>query len=167
MLIRTEFQRSCVRNKIVWSDTKIELCGLNSKVMSERNRAALITYPIPSQKWSIVVETSCSGGVSQVQGLGNLSGFYSAQDLRLGWMFTFDHDNKMDLAVKTPHECLRDNSLHVLEWPSQKPDLDLIEHRWRDLKMASTDSPHTTFKACCIIIKKTWSLISTEIRNFS
>ncbi len=61
-----------VTNKILWSDeTKIELSGLNSKrnvCMCGENQALLITCPIQSQQWSMVVAASCCGGVFQLQG---------------------------------------------------------------------------------------------------
>ena len=59
----------------------------------------------------------------------------SALDLRLGQRFTFQEDNDPKHTAKTTQEWLRDKSLNVLEWPSQ-PDLNLIEHLWRDLKIA-------------------------------
>ncbi|KAG2459228.1 TCB1 transposase, partial [Polypterus senegalus] len=87
----------------------------------------------------------------------------SALDLRLGRRFIFQQVNDPKHTARISKEWLQDNSMNVLEWPSQSPDLNLIEHLCRDLKMAV----HRRFpsklmvleKGCC---KEEWAKLATD-----
>ena len=69
----------------------------------------------------------------------------SAQDIRMGWRFTFQQDLKH--TAKTTQEWLRNNSVSVLEWPSQRHGLNPIKHLWMPWKWLSTDGLHPSWQS--------------------
>ncbi len=83
----------------------------------------------------------------------------SAQDPQTGPKFTFQQDNDPKHTAKITKEWLHNNSVTVLEWPSQSPDLNPIEHLWRDLKMAVHQRLPSNLTELERICKEEWQRI--------
>ncbi len=167
-----------VTNKILWSDeTKIELFGLNSKryVWRKPGTAHHLSNTVPTVKHgggSIMLwgcfSAAGTGRLVAIEGKMNAAKYrdildenllQSAQDLRMGRRFTFQQDNDPKHTAKITKEWLHNNSVTVLEWPSQSPDLNPIEHLWRDLKMAVHQRLPSNLTELERICKEEWQRI--------
>ncbi|KAL0163166.1 hypothetical protein M9458_042562, partial [Cirrhinus mrigala] len=176
--MKARMDSKMVRKKILWSDeTKIELFGLNSKryVWRKSGTAHHLSNTVLTVKHgggSIMLwgcfSASGTGQLVAIEGKMNVAKYrdildenllQSAQDLRLGRRFTFQQDNDPKHTAKITKEWLHNNSVTVLEWPSRSPDLNPIEHLWRDLKMAVHQRLPSNLKELERICKEEWQRI--------
>ena len=167
--------------KVLWSDeTKIELFGLNAKryVWRKTNTAHHPEHTIPTVKhgggnimlWGCF---SSAGTGKLVRVDGKMDGakyraileenlLEAAKDLRLGRRFIFQQDNDPKHKARATMEWFRSKNIHVLEWPSQSPDLNPIEHLWQDLKIAVHRCSPSNLAELELFCKEEWAKMSVS-----
>ncbi|XP_061637270.1 LIM domain kinase 1a isoform X3 [Phyllopteryx taeniolatus] len=84
----------------------------------------------------------------------------------LGRRFTFQQDSDTKHTAKIM-EWLQNNAVTVLEWSSHSPDLNPIDHHWRDLKMAAHQCSPSNLTELERICKDEWQRIPKSRRSYS
>jgi transposase len=74
----------------------------------------------------------------------------------------FQHDNDPKHTSRMASTWLANNNISVLDWPSQSPDLNPIEHLWQILKMKLSDY-NLAPKSICEL----WDRVEAEWENIS
>lgn len=172
-------------NKVLWTDeTKIELFGHNKGryAWRKKNTAFQEKHLLPTVKYgggSIMlwgcVASAGTGNLVKVEGHmdstqyqqileTNVQESVTKLKLRRGWIFQQDNDPKH--CSKSTKAFMQRNKYNVLEWPSQSPDLNIIENLWCELKRAVHARKPSNLNELEMFCKEEWSKIpSTTIQT--
>ena len=84
-----------------------------------------------------------------------------ALKMKCGWVF--QHDNDPKHTARATKEWLRKKHFKVLEWPSQSPDLNLIEHLCREMNVQVAQRQPRNITALEEICMEEWAKIPTTV----
>ncbi len=167
---------------VLWTDeTKVELLGKGhhgtvyrkrNEAFKEKNTVPTVKHGGDSKMFRGCFAASGTGCIDCVNGIMKSDDYQrilgrnvvaSVRKLRLhqrSWVFQQDNDPKH--TSKSTQKWLQTKRWRVLKWPAMSPDLNPIEHLWRDLKTAVGRRHPSNLNDLEQFAKEEWSKIPVE-----
>ena len=112
-----------------------------------------------------------TGPVHRIDGIMDAIGYrniladvllpYSEDNLPLNWLFQQDNDPKH--TSRLVRQWFADNGVNVIDWPSQSPDLNLIENLWSIVDRAVKKKKSRNLDELFENIAEQWNLIPAAV----
>lgn len=86
----------------------------------------------------------------------------SVEKLNIVENYIFQQDGAACHTAKTTKKWFGDHNVNVLSWPSNSPDLNVIETVWHKMKQSLRNNPQRTLPELKAKIEQIWNAFSPE-----
>lgn len=137
------FKLSCMRGTVKFGGGNVMVWG--SMSWAGAGNLAFITDKMDSAQYVAILKSNLKA---------------STRKLRMGSQFIFQQDNDPKHTSILAQKYLQENSIEMLQWPSQSPDLNPIEHLWSILENKIGARSCKTKEELIIKIRESWMSIT-------